>query len=132
MHTKVTYEVYRNITIYNITWTDDKTYEELLEYRKEIALSLGIRSEELEVKKICDNEIEIKDLEISQNKISLIQEVLENKKQDEEVCILVRRNSDVDNIKELCDENKIPCEVSSTGDFFRCEAVRELYIMIKS
>ena len=80
----------------------------------------------------ADNEIEIKDLEISQNKISLIQEVLENKKQDEEVCILVRRNSDVDYIKELCDENKIPCEVSSTGDFFRCEAVRELYIMIKS
>lgn len=58
-HTKVKYNVYRNITIYNITWTDDKTCEELLELRKEISLSLGIRSEELEIKKVNDNEIEI-------------------------------------------------------------------------
>ena len=59
LHTKVTYNVYRNITIYNITWTDDKEYENVMEYRREIALSLGIRSEELEVKKISENEIEI-------------------------------------------------------------------------
>ena len=59
LHTKVTYNVYRNITIYNIIWIDDKTYNEVLEYRKEISLSLGIRSEELEVKKITDNELEI-------------------------------------------------------------------------
>ena len=59
LHTKVTYNVYRNITIYNIIWNDDKTYNEVLEYRKEISLSLGIRSEELEVKKITDNELEI-------------------------------------------------------------------------
>ena len=59
LHTRVTYNVYRNITIYNITWTDDKEYKDVMEYRKEIALSLGIRSEELEVKKISENEIEI-------------------------------------------------------------------------
>lgn len=59
LHTKVTYNVYRTITIYNITWTDDKTYNDVLEYRKEIALSLGIRSEELDVKKISENQIEI-------------------------------------------------------------------------
>lgn len=59
IHTKVTYTVYRNITIYNITWTDDKTYEDILGLRKEIALSLGIRSEELEIKKISESIIEI-------------------------------------------------------------------------
>lgn len=59
LHTKVTYNVYRNITIYNIKWTDDKEFEDVIEYRKEIALSLGIRSEELEVKKLSENEIEI-------------------------------------------------------------------------
>ena len=59
IHTKVTYTVYRNITVYNITWNDDKTYEDVLEFRKEISLSLGIRSEDLEVKKIKYNEIEI-------------------------------------------------------------------------
>ena len=59
LHTKVTYTVYRNITIYHITWTDDKEYEDILEYRKEIALSLGIRSEELEIKKVSENIIEI-------------------------------------------------------------------------
>ncbi|MCR8743909.1 UvrD-helicase domain-containing protein [Romboutsia lituseburensis] len=79
-----------------------------------------------------ENEIEIKNLEISQSRIDLIKEVLLNKKQDEELCILVRRNSDVDEIKQLCDENRVPCEVTSTGDFFRSEPVRNLYIMIKS
>ena len=59
LHTNVIYNVYRNITIYNITWNDDKTYEEVLEFRKEISLSLGIRSEQLEVKKITDSELEI-------------------------------------------------------------------------
>lgn len=56
---KVTYQVYRNITVYHISWNDDKTYEDMLELKKEIALSLGIRVEELEIKKISDNEMEI-------------------------------------------------------------------------
>ncbi|CEI72576.1 3'-5' exonuclease [Romboutsia hominis] len=80
----------------------------------------------------CENEIEIRDLEMSLSKTDLIKNLLDIKKETEEVCILVRRNSDVSYIKEICDENAIPCEVSSTGDFFRCEPVRELYIMIKS
>lgn len=83
LHTKVTYVVYRNITIYNITWTDDKTPEEILEYRKEIALSLGIRSEDLEIKKHSDNQIEI----IVQNmKIEplTLKEVLSEYKKDED------------------------------------------------
>lgn len=56
---KVTYTVYRNITVYKISWNDDKTYEDMLELKKEIALSLGITREELKIKKITDNEIEI-------------------------------------------------------------------------
>lgn len=58
-NTKITYEVYRRTTIYHISWTDDKTYDDILELRKEIALSLGIRVEELDIKKVSDNEIEI-------------------------------------------------------------------------
>ncbi len=79
-----------------------------------------------------ESEIEICDLELYKSKTDLIKEILEKKSQDEELCVLVRRNSDVEDIKNLCDDNNIPCEVASTGDFFRCEAVRELYIMIKS
>ena len=80
LHTKVTYVVYRNITIYNITWTDDKTYEEVLEYRKEISLSLGIRSEELEVKKISDNEIEITVQNMKREPLTLKEVLTEYKK----------------------------------------------------
>ncbi|MDU2199179.1 MAG: 3'-5' exonuclease, partial [Peptostreptococcaceae bacterium] len=79
-----------------------------------------------------ESEIEICDLELYKSKTDLIKEILEKKSQDEELCVLVRRNSDVEDIKNLCDDNNIPCEIASTGDFFRCEAVRELYIMIKS
>lgn len=81
LHTKVTYNVYRNITVYNITWTDDKTYEDVLEYRKEISLSLGIRSEELEVKKISENEIEITVLNMKRDVLTL-KEVLSEYKKD--------------------------------------------------
>ena len=31
-NTKVTYEVYRQVTIYHITWTDDKNYEDILKF----------------------------------------------------------------------------------------------------
>ena len=57
---KVKYEVYRHITIYNVSWNDDKTYNDILELKKEIALSLGINVNELKIKKVSDNEIEIK------------------------------------------------------------------------
>ena len=56
---KIKYTVYRNITIYNLTWIGDNTYEDLIELKKEIALSLGINTSELEIKRINDNEVEI-------------------------------------------------------------------------
>ena len=40
-NTKITYEVYRNITIYHITWNDDKSYEDMLELKKEIETEGG-------------------------------------------------------------------------------------------
>lgn len=57
---KVKYVVYRHITIYNVSWNDDKTYNDILELKKEISLSLGINVNELKIKKVSDNEIEIK------------------------------------------------------------------------
>lgn len=57
---KVTYKVYRNITIYHITWNDDKDYNDILELKKEIALALGINVSELVLNKIKDNEVSIK------------------------------------------------------------------------
>lgn len=82
LHTKVTYTVYRNITIYNITWNDDKTFKDVLEFRKEIALSLGIRSEELEIKKIKDNEIEITVQNMKREPLTLKEVLSEYKKDD--------------------------------------------------
>jgi len=82
LHTKVKYIVYRNITIYNITWDDDKTYEEVLELRKEIALSLGIRSEELEIKKTSNNEIEITVPNMKREPLTLKELLSEYKKDD--------------------------------------------------
>ena len=81
-HTKVSYIVYRNITVYNIKWNDDKTYEDMLKLRKEIALSLGIRSSELEIKKISDNEIEIAVLNMKRDVLTL-KELLSEFKEDD-------------------------------------------------
>ena len=56
---KTEYIVYRNITVYNLTWTGDKPYEDLIELKKEIALSLGINTINLGLKKVSDNEAQI-------------------------------------------------------------------------
>lgn len=56
---KTEYIVYRNITVYNLTWTGDKTYEDLIQLKKEIALSLGINTINLEIKKVSDNVAQI-------------------------------------------------------------------------
>ena len=81
INTKVKYNVFRNITIYNITWNDDKTYEDIIELRKEIALSLGIRSEDLELKKISENEIEIMVQNMKKEPLTL-KEILSEYKKD--------------------------------------------------
>lgn len=57
---KITYEVYRRITIYHIHLNDDKTYEDLYELRREIALSLAVRWEDLEMTKVRADEALIK------------------------------------------------------------------------
>ena len=96
LHTKVTYTVYRNITIYNITRNDDKTYEEIIEIRKEISLSLGIRSEELEIKKISDNQIEITVQNMKREPLTL-KEVLSEYKKDSTFKVVLGMN-EKDNI----------------------------------
>ena len=79
---KVKYKVYRHITKYNISWNDDKTYNDIIELKKEIGLSLGIPSTELKIKKINDNEIEIKANNMKQEPLSLKELLSEYKKDD--------------------------------------------------
>lgn len=93
---KVTYKVYRNITIYNIAWTDDKTYEDILSLKKEIALSLGIRVEELEINKIEDNKIEITVQNMKREPLTL-KEILSEYKKDNKFKIALGKD-EKDNI----------------------------------
>lgn len=78
-NTKITYEVYRNITIYHITWNDDKSYKDILELKKEIALALGVSTNEFEIEKEKDNEVKIKVLNMKRSTLSL-KELLEESK----------------------------------------------------
>ena len=79
---KVMYDVYRNVTLYKISWNDDKIYEDILELKKEIALSLGIRVEELDIKKISDNEVSITVLNMKREVLTLKEVISEYKKDD--------------------------------------------------
>ena len=70
-NTKITYDVYRNVTVYHISWNDDKDYNDILGLRKEIALALGIDVHELDIVKINDNEIKIKVQNMKNSTLSL-------------------------------------------------------------
>lgn len=85
---KVTYEVYRSITVYHVTWNDDKTYDDILELKKEIALSLGINVSELVMNKVKDNEIFIK-VDNMKKEILCLKEVLENYKVDNDFKVVL-------------------------------------------
>ena len=81
-NTKITYEVYRNITIYHITWNDDKSYEDMLELKKEIALALGVTTNEFEIEKEKDNEVKIKVQKMKKSTLSLKELLEESKDKD--------------------------------------------------
>ena len=85
-NTKINYEVYRNITIYTITWNDDKTYEDILELKKEIAVSLGINTIDLHIEEITDQQVRIKVLNMKQSTLTL-RELLEEAKDNKNIPI---------------------------------------------
>ena len=85
---KVTYEVYRSITVYHITWNDDKIYDDILELKKEIALSLGINVSQLVMNKVKDNEIFIK-VDNMKKDILCLKEVLDNYKVDNDFKVVL-------------------------------------------
>ena len=81
-NTKITYEVYRNITVYHITWNDDKSYEDMLELKKEIALALGVTTNEFEIEKEKENEVKIKVQNMKKSTLSLKELLEESKDKD--------------------------------------------------
>lgn len=113
---KVTYSVYRLVTIYRISWNDDKCYDDIVEYNKEIALALGIPKEELKIEKISDNEIEIKVLNMKRDVLTL-KELLSMFKKDDKfkVALGLDEEDRVISFDFDKDKNLLVTGVSGTG-----------------
>lgn len=115
-NTKITYEVYRNITVYNITWNDDKSFDDILELRKEMSLALGINPSELNIEKISDNEVRIKVLNMKRSTLSL-KELLEevNEKNDNMIPLGLNEEDNVIYFDLSKDKNLLVTGVTGTG-----------------
>lgn len=115
-NTKITYEVYRNITVYNITWNDDKNFDDILELRKEMSLALGINPSELNIEKISDNEVRIKVLNMKRSTLSL-KELLEevNEKNDNMIPLGLNEEDNVIYFDLSKDKNLLVTGVTGTG-----------------
>lgn len=59
-------------------------------------------------------------------------DLLNNKGSEEYVAVLLRSNQDIKDFKEFCDKKSIPCRVDVSGSFYRHQAVRDFYVMIKA
>lgn len=113
---KITYEVYRNYTFYHVTWNSDKTYEDILQLDKEIALALGVVADELNIKKISDNEIEINVSNMKREPLTL-KELLSDYKKDNKFKIVLGLNEkdEIISFDLNKDKNLLVTGVSGTG-----------------
>lgn len=75
------------------------------------------------------NHLNLDDFEEKANFYSRLRD---NKKEDETIAVLLRSNNDIKEFKEFCDRHQIPCRIDETGGFYRHEAVRDFYVMIKA
>ncbi|NRY63822.1 UvrD-helicase domain-containing protein [Clostridium beijerinckii] len=70
-----------------------------------------------------------------QETVDFYLDLLEENKNNEEnsfISVLFRSNNDLKEFKKFCDKSGIPCRVDIAGEFYRHEAVRDFYIMIKA
>lgn len=82
-------------------------------------------------KEITDG-IKIVNLKDYEDKISFYSNLRDSKSEDETMAVLLRSNNDIKEFKEFCDRHQIPCRVDETGGFYRHEAVRDFYVMVKA
>ena len=115
-NTKITYEVYRNITVYNITWNDDKNFDDIVDLKREIGLALGLSSNEFDIDRVSDNEIRIKVLNMKRSTLSL-KELLEevNEKSDNMIPLGLNEEDNVIYFDLSKDKNLLVTGVTGTG-----------------
>ena len=120
-----------------------RTDSELLNEINNIFINIDIRVDRFRYKEKdyiysfvnSDKKSNIKYVSLPEYNIELANfyhEVLKNKDSNEYVAVLFRSNNDIREFKEFCDKNSIPCRVDISGSFYRHEAVRDFYIMIKA
>ena len=115
-NTKITYEVYRNITVYNITWNDDKNFDDIVDLKREIGLALGLSSNEFDIDRVSDNEIRIKVLNMKRSTLSL-KELLEevNEKSNNMIPLGLNEEDNVIYFDLSKDKNLLVTGVTGTG-----------------
>lgn len=85
------------------------------------------------VNKDKENKIDYSTLTLYEDNIGdFYLDILESKNENEYVSVLFRSNNDLKDFKEFCDRKSIPCRIDVEGDFYRHEAVRDFYLMIRA
>lgn len=119
-----------------------RTYAKLLEDINNVFINIDKRVSKFKYKEKdyiyslvnanVDNKIEKLKIEENNGFVEFYNELRDKKKDSESIAVLFRTNKDIKEFKDFCDKYNIACRVDVPGQFYRHEAVRDFYIMVKA
>ena len=105
-----------------------------LRYKEEDRLvgvkTISCENKLMEIIESTEEEMENTLIKIIKNERNRLNLIAKEKGDKKKLAILVRNNSDVDQVKLWCDSNRIPIEANANGNLYELESTHDFYILL--